>query len=234
LAFPFKSVNIFSVDTFSALLISEVSYNYTLYIIFVKDMDNGLFIAISGPSGVGKGTIVNMLKERLPQAVYVLSSTTRTPRPGEKDGDQYLFISEEEFKKGIDEGKFLEWAQVHHGAYYGTLKEPVLKALNAGKVVIREVDLQGARLVKKTLPHDELVTIFIKPENINQLRARINHRGELSEEEMTRRMESARIELAAAGEFDYQITNSEGQSLKCFMEVSDIIKSRAGSKQLVF
>lgn len=197
-------------------------------------MEKGLFIAIAGPSGVGKGTIVNILKERLAKAVYVLSSTTRAPRPGEKNGEQYFFISEEEFKKGIDEGKFLEWAQVHHGAYYGTLKEPVIKALEAGKVIIREVDLQGARLIKQALPHDQLVTIFIKPENINQLVARINNRGELPEEEITRRLESAKVEMAAASEFDYQITNSDGQSLKCFMEVSDIIKSRAESKHLVF
>jgi len=197
-------------------------------------MDKGLFIVIAGPSGVGKGTIVNLLKENMPNAVFALSHTTRAPRPGEVEGEQYFFVSEEEFKKGIDEGKFLEWARVHHGAYYGTLKEPVMKWLDAGKICIREVDLQGARLVKKALPHEELLTIFIKPENINQLRARIAHRGELAEEEITRRLESAQVELAAADEFDYRVTNSDSQTLKCFMEVSSIIKSRAESKGLLF
>ena len=197
-------------------------------------MEKGLFVTISGPSGVGKGTVIDILRERLPQAVFLVSCTTREPRPGEVDGEVYNFISEEEFKRWIDEGKFLEWALVHHGAYYGTLKEPVLKALDAGKVIIREVDLQGDRLIKQTIPRDQLVSIFIKPENINQLIARINHRGEMSEEELSRRLESARIELAAAGEFDYQVTNSDGQSLKCFMEVSDIIRSRASSKGLAF
>lgn len=234
MAFAFKSVNIFPVDTFLTLFISK--YHVIIpYILFLSNnMEKGLFIAIAGPSGVGKGTIVKILKERMPQAVYVLSSTTRSPRPGEKDGEQYFFINEEEFKKGIDEGRFLEWAQVHHGAYYGTLKEPVIKALEAGKVIIREVDLQGARLVKKALPHDQLVTIFIRPEDMGQLRARINNRGELPEEEILRRLESAKVEMAAMNEFDYKIANSDGQSLKCFMEIEDIIKSRAESKKLFF
>lgn len=188
-----------------------------------KNAKEGLFIAICGPSGVGKGTIVNMLRERFKEGMYVLSNTTREPRPGEIAGQQYYFIDVPAFEQGIKEGRFLEWAQVHHGAYYGILREPVEKALAAGKVVIREVDLQGARAITGELRAEQLIKIFIMPENLEVLRKHILGRSNLQEEEVQRRLASAKVELDAAGEFNYRVVNQEGQIEKCFAEIMAII-----------
>jgi guanylate kinase len=193
-------------------------------------MAKGLFVVISGPSGVGKGTIIELLKKRITNAVFVLSHTTRAKRPGEKDGEVYHFVSVDEFKKGIEEGKFLEWAQVHEKDYYGTMKEMVEKGLAEGRLVIREVDIQGAKSIKEIIPKDQLLMIFIKPENLTLLRARIEHRGKLPEEEMQRRMHSAELEIAEAKHFNYQITNYEGQVERCYMDVEGIIRSQAENR----
>ncbi len=190
-------------------------------------MAKGLFVVISGPSGVGKGTIIDLLKKRLSQAVFVLSHTTRAMRPGEKDGEQYHFVTVDEFKKGIDQGEFLEWAQVHQKDYYGTRRDMIEKGLDEGRLVIREVDIQGAKSIKEVVPREQLLLIFIKPQNMDVLRARIEHRGKLPEEEMKRRMQSAELEMAEAKHFDYQFTNYEGQIERCYMDVEGLIKSRA-------
>ena len=187
-------------------------------------MQKGLFVAIAGPSGVGKGTIIKLLKEKFTQAVFILSHTTRQMRLGEKEGEVYYFVNEEEFKKGIEEGAFLEWAKVHQGAYYGFKKEPVMEALQANKLVIREMDVQGIRKVKQVISPAQLVTIFVKPESLDVLMEHIKKRGELPEEELKRRMESARVEMAAAGEFDYQVINYEGKVEKCAGEVEKIVR----------
>lgn len=196
-------------------------------------MNKGLLILISGPSGVGKGTIVDMLRKRFTGAVFVPSLTTREKRPGEKDGEQYFFVTEAEFKKKVEAGEFLEWATVHQKASYGILKKPVEEALAAGKVIIREVDVQGFESICKHIPASERLSIFIKPENVGLLLHRIEHRGALSPEELALRMESVKREMTDAGKYDYQITNSEGQVLKCFMEVEGIILSRVEQKGLV-
>lgn len=193
----------------------------------------GLFIGLSGPSGVGKGTIIQMLKKSLPQVQYVLSHTTRAIRKGEKDGEQYHFVSEDEFKKGIDAGDFIEWAQVHAQSYYGILKAPVEKALAEGKVIVREVDVQGARLIRKALPKDQTLMIFLKPESMAFLKAHIDGRSDLPADEVARRLASAEVEMAAAGEFDYQIINYEGRPMACFLDVEGIIRSRIESMGII-
>lgn len=197
-------------------------------------MVKGLFIAISGPSGVGKGTIMDLLRQRLKKATFVISHTTREKRPGEKDGVQYHFVSKEEFEKGIAEGKFLEYAQVHQKDYYGVLKEPVEQALKTGKVIFREVDIQGVDNIRKAVPKDQLLTIFIKPPSMALLRAHIEKRGKLPEEEIDRRMASAEKEMQAAPLFDYQVVNPEGQIEACYMEVESIIQSRVEAAGLIF
>lgn len=193
-------------------------------------MAKGLFVVISGPSGVGKGTIIELLKKRITNAVFVLSHTTREKRPGEKDGEVYHFVTVDEFKNGIEEGKFLEWAQVHQKDYYGTMREMVEKGLDEGRLVIREVDIQGAKSIKALIPKEQLLMIFIQPENIGVLRSRIEHRGKLPEEEIQRRMHSAELELAEASHFDYRVTNYDGQVERCYMDVEGIIRSRAESR----
>lgn len=190
-------------------------------------MSKGLLVIISGPSGVGKGTIITMLKQRLIGAKFLLSETTRNIRPGEKDGETYHFVSEEDFKKGIDEGLFLEWAIVHEKDYYGVLKSSLDEHMTKGNLVIREVDVQGAESIRKMVPSDQLLTIFIKPENMSILRSRILNRGDLPEEELERRFESAEREMKEASKFNYQVINYENGIERCYMEVESLIKSRA-------
>jgi guanylate kinase len=193
----------------------------------------GLFVAICGPSGVGKGTIIKMMKERFSEALYVLSHTTREMRPGEKEGEVYFFISKDEFEEGIKQERFLEWAQVHKKDYYGILKEPVLKGLEEGKVVIREVDLQGVRSIKKVFDPADLVSIIILPENLQVLRDRIAARGKLPEEEVERRLASAKVEILAAKEMDYRVYNIEGQIEESYQEVMAIIEKEKEKRGIV-
>lgn len=197
------------------------------------EINDGLFVLIIGPSGVGKGTIVNKLKERFKDAVFVKSMTTRAKRPGEKDGDQYYFVSKNEFEKGIAEGKFLEWALVHQKDYYGILVDPVKQFLGENRLVIREVDVQGFAQIIKRIPKKVLLTIFIQPESIEVLRNRIQHRGELPVEEMQRRMESVKHEMEMASQCDYRVTNYEGRLLQCFLDVEGIIKTKAASRGMI-
>jgi len=181
-----------------------------------------LFI-ISGPSGVGKGTVIRLLKAKYPQFVFPISHTTRAMRPGEKDGEVYHFTSPSIFECGIDNGDFLEWAEVHWANYYGTLKKPIIDALNEGKVVIREVDVQGFHSIRKVIPAENLVTIFLKAESPEKLLERIAKRGKLPEEELLRRMESAKREMADAHLFDYQVWSLEGQIPQLVLDVEKII-----------
>lgn len=185
--------------------------------------ENGLLVLISGPSGVGKGTVVNMLRERQPELVFVPSLTTRAPRSGEIDGQQYHFVSHEEFERGIAEGQFLEYAQVHHREYYGVLKAPVLEALALGRVVVREVDVQGAAAITGVLPREQVRTIFIRPPELSMLLKHIEKRGHLPGEELQRRLDSAKREMLEADKFDFQVVNPEGQIEQCYNEVVRII-----------
>lgn len=184
----------------------------------------GILVIVSGPSGVGKGTVIRALKKDYPQFEYPISHTTREIRPGEKDGEVYHFITRDEFERGIADGEFLEWANVHGLNYYGTLREPIMKALKEGKVVVREVDVQGAQSIQKVIPEENLVTIFIKAESKEKLLGRISNRGELPKEEILRRMESAEREMELAGEFDYQVWNYEGRVEECVSDVKVIIE----------
>jgi guanylate kinase len=184
----------------------------------------GVLILISGPSGVGKGTVIKELKKLFPNFIYPVSSTTRKMRPGEKDREVYYFISRDEFEKGILEGRFLEWACVHGENYYGMLKAPVIKALKEGKVVLREVDVQGVMSITDIMPAENLVTIFIKAASPEELLARISQRGKLPDDEIARRMESAKKELKLADNFKYQVFNRTGGVEECVDEVFDIIK----------
>ncbi len=183
----------------------------------------GLLFLISGPSGVGKGTVITELKKKYPQFVYPVSHTTRPMRDGEKNGEVYQFISKEAFQNEIDKDNFLEWANVHEQNKYGTLKKPILEALEAGKVVVREVDLNGFFSIKKHIAQENLVTIFLKAENQEKLLERIAKRGQLPEEELKRRMESAVRELENAHLYDFQVWSYEGKVDQCVSEVEKII-----------
>lgn len=183
----------------------------------------GKLFLIVGPSGSGKGTVISLLKERYPQFVYPVSYTTRDPRPGEKEGEVYHYISKAEFEEGIGNGRFLEWAQVHKDNYYGTSKEQIVSALEAGQVVIREIDIQGFKSIQAELPKENLVSIFLEVTDLEDLKKRILGRGKLPDEEIQRRMESAMKEISQADLCDYRVDSKHGEIEACFKSVEEII-----------
>lgn len=166
----------------------------------------GLLVVLSGPSGVGKGTVCRALGKRNPSIQISISATTRKPRPGEVDGESYFFISHERFQKLIKEGKLLEWACVY-GNYYGTLRESVEGKLQAGKNVILEIDTQGAMQIKYTFP--EGVFIFLAPPNLEELKHRIVERGTESAEKIKERLQAALLEIKLVSKYDYIVVNDE-------------------------
>ena len=189
----------------------------------MTENSKGKLVLIVGPSGSGKGTIIKNLRERHPDWVYPVSYTTRKIRPGEQDGLVYNFISEDEFKQGIDDGRFLEYAIVHERGYYGTDKEEILSALEEGKVVVREIDIQGFHSIKDAMDSDDLLTIFVEAGDLDELQKRIADRGKLPEEEVARRMESARKEIAQADECDFRVKNEYGKIEEAVETVDELI-----------
>ena len=183
----------------------------------------GKLFLIVGPSGSGKGTVIEHIQSRYPGFVYPVSYTTREPRKGEVDGEVYHFISKAEFEKRIEEGGFLEYATVHSNNYYGTAKDEILDALRQGSVVMREVDIQGFNSIREIVPEEALCSIFMRVKDEGDLRNRILNRGKLSEEEIERRMDSARKESAQSEKCDYQVDNEWGKIKQCVDEVEKII-----------
>ncbi|MEO2065726.1 MAG: guanylate kinase [Desulfurobacteriaceae bacterium] len=166
--------------------------------------ERGLLIVISAPSGTGKTTLTHMLLKEFPNMEFSISFTTRKPRPGEVNGKDYWFISREEFLRRIEEGDFLEWAEVY-GNLYGTSKSQVLKALNEGKDVLLDIDTQGALQVKENFP--EAVLIFILPPSLEELERRLKNRGTDPEEVIEKRLKVAREEIKRAKFYDYIVVN---------------------------
>jgi len=162
---------------------------------------------ISGPTAVGKGTVVKALRARHPEVWVSVSATTRPPRPGEVDGEHYLFVSAREFDDLVASDGLLEWALVHGVDRYGTPAAPVQAAVAADRRVILEIDLQGARQVREHLPEARLV--FIAPPSQETLVKRLEGRGTETPEQMARRLRTAEGELAAAAEFDHVIVNDD-------------------------
>lgn len=164
-------------------------------------------VVLAGPTAVGKGTVAAAVRERHPEVWISVSATTRPPRPGEVHGVHYWFVSDAEFDAMIDEGQLLEWAVVHQAARYGTPRRPVEEALAAGRPTMLEIDLQGARQVRETMPG--ALFVFLKPPSWDELVRRLVGRGTETEEERARRLETAREELAAEAEFDVAVVNHE-------------------------
>lgn len=160
---------------------------------------------LAGPTAVGKGTVSAAIRARYPEIWLSVSATTRAPRPGERDGVHYYFLDEDEFTRLVEDGQMLEWAVVHGRHRYGTPRGPVDEAVAAGRPVLLEIDLAGARQVRETLPDSRFV--FLAPPDWDTLVKRLVGRGTESEEERERRLATARIELAAEPEFDVTIVN---------------------------
>lgn len=160
---------------------------------------------LAGPTAVGKGTVAGFVRENYPEVHLSVSATTRAPRPGERHGEHYYFVDDEQFDRMLARDELLEWATVHNAYRYGTPRGPVLEAADRGDHVLLEIDLQGARQVRANMPDARLV--FLAPPNWDELVHRLVGRGTEGEEERARRLETARIELAAADEFDEVIVN---------------------------
>lgn len=181
-------------------------------------------IVLSGPSAVGKSTVVRCLRERVPDMYFSVSVTTRAPRPGEVDGVDYSFVTPEQFQRLIADGELLEWAEIHGGLHRsGTPARPVRDAIAAGRPVLIEVDLTGARAVKAAMP--EVVTVFLAPPSWAELESRLTRRGTETPEAMQRRLATARAELAAQGDFDEVVVNSQLESA-CAELVSLLVARR--------
>ncbi len=171
----------------------------------MKLNQNGLLIVLSGPSGVGKGTVRRALFDiKGHNLTYSISMTTRKPREGEVDGEDYYFVSKEEFKQRIEEGKFLEYAEFV-GNYYGTPIDKVEDSIKAGKEVVLEIEVEGAKQVKKK--KEDAVFIFIAPPSFSALKDRLNHRGTEAPEIINERLEKAKRELRLINDYDYIVIN---------------------------
>lgn len=167
---------------------------------------SGSLIVISGPSGAGKGTLVERVLGRMPQAVLSVSATTRPPREGEIDGVHYRFMTVDEFERTIADDGFIEWAQVHSN-YYGTPVASIQESLDDGKTVILEIDVQGGFQVREKFPQAKLV--FIAPPSIEELEARLRGRATDSEEVIVTRLANAAGEMEASKDYDVVIVNDD-------------------------
>jgi len=167
--------------------------------------DQGAILVLSGPSGAGKSTIIQAASAEIGEYYFSISTTTRNPRQGEVHGKDYFFVSRESFEEDIKAGNFLEYAEVH-GNYYGTSLKPVREALEAGKLVIFDIDVQGHRLVRAKM-NDITTSAFITPPTLHALQKRLRARCTDDEAVILQRIENAREEILAVGEYDFTIIN---------------------------
>ena len=176
------------------------------------DPRRGRLIVLAGPSGVGKSSVVAGLRAALPELYFSVSATTRVPRAGEVDGRDYRFVGPAGFDALIARGELLEWAEIHGGLQRsGTPRAPVEEALAAGRPVLVEVDLQGARAVKAAVP--ESVTVFLAPPTLDELARRLRGRGTETEAQFARRLQTAQEEMASRHEFDVVVVNDDVQAV---------------------
>ena len=173
----------------------------------VTEGQRSRLVVLAGPTAVGKGSVAAAVRERHPDVWISVSATTRSPRPGEQEGVHYYFVSDDEFDAMVERGELLEWAVVHKAARYGTPRGPVEEALAAGRLALLEIDLQGARQVRSTMP--DALFVFLKPPSWDELVRRLVGRGTETESERSRRLETAQEELAAEREFDVTVVNHE-------------------------
>lgn len=184
----------------------------------------GRLVVLAGPTAVGKGTVAGFIRENHPDVLLSISATTRPPRPGEREGVHYYFVDDGQFDAMIDRGELLEWAVVHNASRYGTPRPPVEAALRSGRSVLLEIDLQGARQVRAAMP--DAVLVFLQPPSWEELVRRLVGRGTESPEEQARRLETARVELAAQDEFDELVVNDDVR--RAAQEVVDLLAVPSG------
>lgn len=180
-------------------------------------------IVVSGPSGAGKSTLIREALDAIPEIAYSVSATTRSPREGEVDGKDYVFLSREGFERWIEEGRFLEYAE-YSGNLYGTPEEKVEEALREGRSIILEIELQGARQVRQKRP--DAVMVFVRAPSLEETRKRLMGRATESDEALEARMTTALEEVAARSEFDREVVNAEREQAREDMinTIEDIIR----------
>lgn len=183
-------------------------------------MKKGILFVVSGPSGVGKGTVIKEVISKKTDMAFSISATTRAPREGEVDGDHYFFISKDEFLKKIENDEFLEWSQ-HFDQYYGTLKSHVYEKLDSGKDIILDIEVNGAGTLieKKT----EAVYIFMKPPSLEVLKDRLMKRNSEQTEQIKKRLERAEWEMSFFAKYDYILINDVLE--KCIYDLESIINA---------
>lgn len=187
---------------------------------------SGLVIVVSAPSGGGKGTILNRVFGEDNRLRHTVSATTRRPRKGEVDGRHYHFVDEETFRRWIDEGRFVEWAEVH-GSLYGTLHSELVRLTQEGADVVLELDVQGMRSLRRV--RDDVVTIFIEPPSLEVLEERLRARGGLSEQALWTRLDNAKDEIAAKNEYDHVVINDDlDQAVADFRAILRTERAKAG------
>jgi len=177
----------------------------------MHEPDQGALFVVSGPSGVGKSTLIRQLLEELPQIGFSISATTREPREGEQDGVDYYFRREDEFQSLVAEGEFLEYAQVYD-RHYGTLRAPTMATLDTGRSILLDIDVQGARQVRTSVP--DSVHVMIVPPSVRVLEERLISRGKDSPDIIAERMKQVALQLGARSEYDYLVVNDDLASAK--------------------
>jgi guanylate kinase len=181
-------------------------------------------VVLAGPTAVGKGTVAGYIRDHHPEVKLSVSATTRAPRPGEVEGEHYFFVDDAEFDRMVEQGELLEWATVHNAYRYGTPRGPVEAAIAAGDSVLLEIDIQGARSVRRAMP--EATLVFLLPPSWDELVRRLVGRGTEGPAEQQRRLETAKVELAAVDEFDHQVVNH--QVAEAAQKVVDLMRPRKG------
>jgi guanylate kinase len=184
-------------------------------------IQNGKLIIIAAPSGAGKTTIVKHILQQFPQLSFSVSATTRPIREGEKNGKDYYFLAEQEFKSRIANDEFIEWEMVYVGKYYGTLKSELLRVWNNDQHIIFDVDVEGGLHIKNKYPTNSLA-IFINPPSLETLKQRLTNRNTESDESLNERISKAEHEMSFASEFDVVLTNDDLQ--KALLEAEKLIR----------
>ncbi|MBF0192569.1 MAG: guanylate kinase [Magnetococcales bacterium] len=195
----------------------------------MEHVGKGFVLILSAPSGAGKSTLARLLMERGQGLLTSVSTTTRAPRPGEREGEAYFFVDEATFQERIAAGEFLEWAQVF-GNHYGTSRGFVAEAVNRGRVVVLDIDWQGARQVRGNMGGEDVVSVFIMPPSRDHLCSRLQSRGQDALEVIDRRMKAASAEVSHWEEYDYTVINDDleraGEALAAIVTAERLRRSR--------